>query len=656
MKKIYFLMFLFALPLIGIAQGNETFDNAALTTSYVDGSFTGNNGIDWSYVHSRDEGTYGIDGKGIMLRRASEPSSLSATISGGIGNFSVDTRKAFTGNAQRILELYVNNILIETFEPAFGDGEDATVLPFEVNNINVPGSFTIELRVGGTGTTNRQIVLDNIVWTAFDGAPTPLVNISGNVPSLDYFEGNGPSDEGDFAVSGINLTENITVTAPANFEVSLTSGSGFGPSVVLTETAGEVANTTVYVRLAAGLGVNTYNGDVTASSAGATDATISVGGTVSPADPQISVFGTVNPLSYQVGTGPSAEDDFFVEGLFLSENITITAPANFEVSLTSGSGYGSSVSVPQTAGTADNTPVYVRLAAGLAEGPYSGDITISSAGVTPQTIALSGTVFGPPTNALVLTGVFDGPLTGGTPKGVEIFVSQDIPDLSLFGLSGVFNGGGSSNGNVGFEFPADAVSAGSYIYVTTDAARFLEFFGFEADYVSNTVNINGDDAMELYENGVIIDTFGDVDTDGTGEPWEYLDGWAYRVDNTGPDGTNFVLANWTFSGVNELEGGTTNAETTSPFPIGTYTKPLSNSDFTSTNFSLYPNPVTNGSVTISSNSADAMQVQVYDVLGKMVKSDTLSNNTLDVSNLNTGLYILKITQNQNSVTKKLVIK
>jgi hypothetical protein len=51
-----------------------------------------------------------------------------------------------------------------------------------------------------------------------------------------------------------------------------------------------------------------------------------------------------------------------------------------------------------------------------------------------------------------------------------------------------------------------------------------------------------------------------------------------------------------------------------------------------------------------------MQVQVYDVLGKMVKSETLSNNTLDVSNLNTGLYILKITQNQNSVTKKLVIR
>lgn len=510
------------------------------------------------------------------------------------------------------------------------------------------GSDTFEILIGGVGTYSTAPVVD------------PTINIvGGGITNLDYFEGNGPSNEGDFSISGINLNGNITVAAPANFEVSLTSGSGFGPSVVLTETAGEVASTTVYVRLAAGLGVNTYNGDVTASSTGAADATISVGGTVAPADPQISVFGTVNSLSYQVGTGPSAEDDFFVEGLFLSENITITAPANFEVSLTSGSGFGPSVSVAQTAGTAPNTPVYVRLAAGLAEGPYSGDISISSAGVTPQTIALSGTVFGPPTNALILTGVFDGPLTGGTPKGVEIFVSQNIPDLSLFGLGSANNGGGTDGEE--FSFPAVIATAGTYIYVASEATEFEVFFGFAPDFTTSEMGINGDDAIELFENGSVIDTFGTIDCDpnaaGTTCPeWEYTDGWAYRVDNTGPDGTNFVLANWTFSGVNELEGGTTNAETTSPFPIGTYTRPLSNSDFTSTNFSLYPNPVTNGSVTISSNSADAMQVQVYDVLGKVVKSETLSSNTLDVSNLNTGLYIVKITQNQNSVTKKLVIR
>ena len=65
--------------------------------------------------------------------------------------------------------------------------------------------------------------------------------------------------------------------------------------------------------------------------------------------------------------------------------------------------------------------------------------------------------------------------------------------------------------------------------------------------------------------------FGEIDVDGTGQPWEHTDGWAYRVDDTGQDGSTFVLANWTFSGVDALDGETTNAGAATPFPIGTYT-------------------------------------------------------------------------------------
>ncbi|MDX1278745.1 T9SS type A sorting domain-containing protein, partial [Oceanihabitans sediminis] len=61
-------------------------------------------------------------------------------------------------------------------------------------------------------------------------------------------------------------------------------------------------------------------------------------------------------------------------------------------------------------------------------------------------------------------------------------------------------------------------------------------------------------------------------------------------------------------------------------------------------------------VTITSTSQDAMNVQVFDILGKQVKNETLTNNTLNVSNLKSGVYIVKITQNNASTTKKLVIK
>ncbi|TYB79022.1 T9SS type A sorting domain-containing protein [Bizionia myxarmorum] len=83
---------------------------------------------------------------------------------------------------------------------------------------------------------------------------------------------------------------------------------------------------------------------------------------------------------------------------------------------------------------------------------------------------------------------------------------------------------------------------------------------------------------------------------------------------------------------------------------------LSTDAFKATNFNVYPNPSTNGFVTITSPTSEAISVSVYDVLGKQVLNNTITNNTLNVSSLNSGLYILKISQNGNSITKKLVIK
>jgi hypothetical protein len=83
---------------------------------------------------------------------------------------------------------------------------------------------------------------------------------------------------------------------------------------------------------------------------------------------------------------------------------------------------------------------------------------------------------------------------------------------------------------------------------------------------------------------------------------------------------------------------------------------LSTDSFETAKFSLYPNPTNTGFVTISSTNSDTINVQVYDILGKQVKNETLTNNRLNVSNLNTGVYIVKLTQNNASITKKLVIR
>ncbi len=170
---------------------------------------------------------------------------------------------------------------------------------------------------------------------------------------------------------------------------------------------------------------------------------------------------------------------------------------------------------------------------------------------------------------LIITGVYDGPLPGGSPKGVELYVTEDIADLSVWGLGSANNGGGTDS--VEYSFPAISASMGDYIYVTNDSLQFVAFFGFSPLNESGAMAINGDDAIELFNNGQVVDIYGDINVDGTGEPWEYLDGWAVRNAGTGPDGSTFAPSNWTYSGVDQLEGGMTNETCVQPFPLASYT-------------------------------------------------------------------------------------
>ncbi len=164
---------------------------------------------------------------------------------------------------------------------------------------------------------------------------------------------------------------------------------------------------------------------------------------------------------------------------------------------------------------------------------------------------------------LYIAGVVDGPLTGGTPKGIQVCASADIADLSLYGISSANNGGGAT-GAPEFTFPAVALAAGECVWVASEATEFENYFGCAPDYTDAAANINGDDAMELFCSGSVEDVFGDVNTDGTGQAWEYTDGWA--ISNDMAASTTFDTAEWTFSGTNALDGESTNDAATSMYP------------------------------------------------------------------------------------------
>ena len=84
---------------------------------------------------------------------------------------------------------------------------------------------------------------------------------------------------------------------------------------------------------------------------------------------------------------------------------------------------------------------------------------------------------------------------------------------------------------------------------------------------------------------------------------------------------------------------------------------LSNSDYQLINqTTIYPNPTSNNFIQIINE--EKVTVIIYSILGKEVLKKTIypENNVLDISSINKGVYLVKISNNYNTTTRKLIKK
>lgn len=145
-------------------------------------------------------------------------------------------------------------------------------------------------------------------------------------------------------------------------------------------------------------------------------------------------------------------------------------------------------------------------------------------------------------------------------KAVHLVANVDIADLSIYGL-GVASNGNPSDG-VEYNFPVQSVSAGDDILVAREPALLGAYFGGcmdEFEYVlqaNSSISHNGDDVIELFSGTTVIETFGELGVDGTGQPWEYTGSWAYKFDGA-----------WTYGGVDCSVGSTTTQNASCVYPI-----------------------------------------------------------------------------------------
>lgn len=120
---------------------------------------------------------------------------------------------------------------------------------------------------------------------------------------------------------------------------------------------------------------------------------------------------------------------FTASSLANGETVTIAAPAGFEVSLTAGSGYASSVTKnADGTGNISSTSIFVRLAAGTAVGSYSGNVTLNGTTASANVATTSSAVSA---KALTMSGlsvpaskVYDGS-TSAVVSGTAALLSSE---------------------------------------------------------------------------------------------------------------------------------------------------------------------------------------------------------------------------------------
>ncbi|MGV3461331.1 MAG: T9SS type A sorting domain-containing protein [Flavobacterium sp.] len=116
-----------------------------------------------------------------------------------------------------------------------------------------------------------------------------------------------------------------------------------------------------------------------------------------------------------------------------------------------------------------------------------------------------------------------------------------------------------------------------------------------------------------------------------------------------------------FGGILIRQDGATNTPTITidEMRVGTDVNQVLSSKSFDNNISglkLYPNPLSGNVLNVTSNSSADKTIAVYDVLGKNVLNATVTNETVNVSGLTSGVYIVKITEEGKTATRKLVVK
>jgi|GEM_PF-5881238 len=273
--------------------------------------------------------------------------------------------------------LIISSTSLQVVTPAFSAGSVDVVISDSFVNETAPNAFT---------------------YTSTSGGGTPSITLAASLVTFEAVIGEASLVQ-QYTVMGSNLSGPVQVSAPLHFEVSLDAMSGFSRnSVSLVPTNGALS-VTVFARFNPLYDVLSASGNITHQSAGASSRVLSLNGLVT--SEIVTSLSSLNSFATTAAGVPSASQSYGVSGSDLPSNITLTAPAHFQLS-SDNVNFNSTLTLSAINGSVATSPVFVRFNPSSGTNAYVlGEIEHRSGGLLVK-VAVLGVIGAPQTTTPVI--------------------------------------------------------------------------------------------------------------------------------------------------------------------------------------------------------------------------------------------------------------